>query len=119
MTRNRMKMILRILVGVAFLFFGAIKFVRPEVHGPYFEIFPAFLMPLTGVAEIALGGALLAGFRARWSGYALALIMAGAVYSHVVVGLSPQVAPALVLGVLSAVVGHCHGPQSKQTSEAA
>lgn len=113
MTRNRLIMILRILVGVAFLFFGAIKFIRPEVHGPYFTVFPDFLMPLTGVTEMALGAALLVGFLVRWSGYALALIMAGAVYSHIVIGLSPQVIPALVLGVLAGVAGHCAAPQTK------
>lgn len=116
---GNLRMILRIVVGVAFLFFGAIKFIRPEVHGPNFAVFPDFLMPLTGVAEMALGAALVAGFRVRWAGYGLALIMVGAVYSHVAIGLSPKVIPSLVLGGLAAAVGFSSRANTNQTSKAA
>ncbi len=115
MAANLFVKLLRVVVGLAFVFFGALKFIRPEVHADYFTIFPDFLMPLTGVAEATLGIALLVGFQIRWAAYALALIMGGALFSHIVVGLDGRVVPVIVLGLLCLVLGYGARPSSRST----
>lgn len=119
MGRPGLVTILRIVLGIAFVFFGAIKFIRPEVHAVYFEIFPDFFMPLTGIAEAALGASLLVGFQTRWAAFGLVLIMGGALYSHIVVGLDPRVGPAIVLGLLCLVLGCNAGAGSRSTGTTA
>lgn len=118
MVSNRLLKLLRVVLGVAFVFFGALKFIRPEVHAEYFGLFPAFVMPLTGIAEAALGIALLAGFQTRWVAFALSLIMGGAVVSHVMVGLDARVVPAIVLGLLSLLSG-CQTARSQPAAVSA
>ncbi|MFZ5823712.1 MAG: DoxX family protein [Bacillota bacterium] len=115
MGSNRWLKVLRVVMGIAFVFFGAVKFIRPEVHAENFSIFPAFFMPLTGIAEAVLGIALLAAFQTKWAAYALALIMGGAVFSHIMIGLSPKVGPSIVLGLLTLVLGYytAREPQAK------
>lgn len=112
MIRHLVSKSLRLVLGGAFVLFGAIKFIRPEVHEIYFTIFPDVMMPLTGVAEALLGILLLIGFRTRWAAYGLALIMGGALYSHVLIGLDTRVVPVIVLGAISLIVGSSASKES-------
>lgn len=96
--------ILRIVVGVALVFFGAVKFFNPAIHEAYFEPYPAFFMPLIGVLEIVGGAALAVGWLTRWAALGLAVIMAGAVVSHFIMGITPKVAPSLVLLLLTLLI---------------
>lgn len=87
----------RILVGLALVFFGVLKLVNPGMQAEYFAIFPAFVRPLVGLLEMIGGAALAIGWRQRWAALGLAVIMLGAVTSHLIVGISGKMVPSVVL----------------------
>ncbi len=88
---------LRTIVGVAMVFFGVIKFVVPSVQTENFALLPDYFRPLIAVLEIAGGAALASGWQKRWAARGLAFILLGAVVSHFIIGISPQVIPAILL----------------------
>ncbi len=92
---------LRIVLGIVFILAGLAKFLKPEAQQPMFEPYPDFFMPLIGIVEIIGGLALVSNRLVRWASLGLAIIMAGAVVTHFVVGISPQVMPSIVLLVLT------------------
>mgnify|MGYP000431934055 CR=1 FL=1 len=94
-------LLVRVLVGVAFVAAGLSKFFAPESQEEFFRPYPSFFMPLIGILETAGGAALLAGFLVRWASLGLAVIMLGAVVTHFIIGLSPRIIPPLVLLALN------------------
>lgn len=88
---------LRMIAGLAMVFFGLIKFVVPSIQAENFALLPDFFRPLTAGLEIAGGAALVRGWHQRWAALGLAAIMLGAVASHFVIGISPKVIPAVLL----------------------
>lgn len=92
---------LRVIVGLALVFFGAIKFVVPSVQAENFALLPDYFRPAIAVLEIAGGVALVSGWQQRWAALGLAAILLGAVVSHFVVGVSPTVVPAILLFALN------------------
>lgn len=88
---------LRMMVGLALVFFGVIKFVVPSLQAENFALLPDYFRPLIAVLEIAGGAALASGWQQRWAALGLAAILLGAVASHFVIGISPKVIPAVLL----------------------
>lgn len=96
--------VVRVLVGIGFIFFGLMKFINPAAMKDAFAIYPSFFLPLIGACEIAGGIALLANKLVRWASLGLAVIMAGAVVTHFVIGDGPKFIPAAVLLALNVIL---------------
>lgn len=110
---------IRIITGVLFVLFGLVKFVSPGMQEAAFEPYPGFLMPLIGILEIAGGAALLANQMVRWAALGLGVIMVGAIVTHFIIGISPQVVLPIVLLVLSGLICTKSGASENVTNKAA
>jgi len=105
--------VLSILVGLAFLGAGAPKLMGSAEMAQNFEKLglPAWFLIFTGIVEVG-GGVLVIIPKTRFYGAGLLLCtMVGAVGSLVRVGAPfTMMIPALVLGILSAIIALNHRP---------
>ena len=74
---------IRIVVGVAFVFFGVVKFLITEFEVAEFVRFgfpeSALVVQAVGLVEVVAGVLLVVGLGTRLAAFALAVVMAGAV----------------------------------------
>ncbi|OGS70374.1 MAG: DoxX protein [Flavobacteria bacterium RIFCSPLOWO2_12_FULL_35_11] len=109
---SKLTMILRLLLGLILLVFGANKFLQfmpsPPMEGPPADFFSAlfatgYMIPLIAVTEIVAGVLLLTN---KWTG--LALILAATISVNIVLFhlfLAPAgIAAAALVAVLNAVL---------------
>jgi uncharacterized membrane protein YphA (DoxX/SURF4 family) len=97
--------IIRILLALAFVAAGAAKLAGAPPMVAIFEQIGAgqWFRFVTGILEIVGGLLVLVPLTSAWGALLLACVMAGAVFTHlVVIGGNP--APALILMVLSVAV---------------
>jgi uncharacterized membrane protein YphA (DoxX/SURF4 family) len=100
------------LLGCLFVLSGSMKFVNPEIAKQFAQWgYPDWFRVLTGVAEVGGGLALLAPRAAFYAAGALAVVMAGAVFTHLRYGEMPQSAVPFVLLMLLVVVGYARRPR--------
>jgi putative oxidoreductase len=99
------------LLACLFAFAGSMKFVSPEAAKRFADFgYPDWFRVLIGVAEAGGALALLAPRTAFYAAGALAVVMAGAVFTHLRAGEVPQAAAPLVLLGLLALVGYARRP---------
>ncbi|MCP5089189.1 MAG: DoxX family protein [Rhodobacteraceae bacterium] len=103
----------KLLASLAFLVAGLAKLSGQEMMVQTFETVGVgqWFRNVTGLIEV--GGAVLLwvrGFQLIGAGL-LVCIMVGAVFAHLFI-LGPSAVPALVLGVLSAVIAYAHRDQA-------
>lgn len=104
--------VLSILMGLSFLAAGAAKFAGVEQIVQNFQRwgYPAWFRWLVGVAELAAGVAILIP-RTRFYGAALAVgLMVGGLGTHLRAGEVAESVPALVLGVICAILAWSYRP---------
>lgn len=79
---DTMLLLLRLVMGLAFAYYGSFKIKNP-MHwmGPD-SVYPAFLQLLAAVSEFCGGIALIMGFLTRIASFGLACTMAVATYTH-------------------------------------
>jgi len=89
-------------LSVAFVLSGTMKFIKPEVAEHFAQWgFADWFRVLIGLTEIAGGLALLAPRTTLYAAGALAVVMVGAVGTHVVhAEAGHAIAPLLLLGLL-------------------
>ena len=102
MARNIAIWVLAVPLGALFVLAGAGKFGAEATANfqkfGYSDAFRVFI----GIAEVAGGIGLLVPRLAAWAAWGLVAIMAGAVYTHIAVGINiafPAVVGALLAGV--------------------
>jgi putative oxidoreductase len=101
------------LLAAFFVFAGLMKFMNPEGAEQFAQWgYPDWFRVLIGVVEIAGGMVLLVPRNAFYAAGVLAVVMIGAVFTHVVHGEVPQAALPFVLLGLLVMVGYAHRPQT-------
>jgi putative oxidoreductase len=110
MPKNIAIWVLTVLLALLFVAAGAGKFTADATANfqkfGYSDAFRVFI----GVAEIAGGVGLLVPRLAAWAAGGLVIIMAGAVYTHIAVGIN--LAFPAVTGALLAVLGVLRRPDA-------
>lgn len=96
--------IVRTLLGIVFILAGVGKFANPVSQEALFEPYPGFFMPLVGAAELVGGLALLTNRLVRWAALGLAVIMAGAVVTQIIIGGGPRVVVPIILLVINLAI---------------
>lgn len=110
--------VLQILVGVGFLFFGGVKIITPvdqlAQQMAWVAFLPAFAVTVIGVLEFLGGLGLilpwLTGIQpqlVRWAAIGLTLTMIGAVITHIAIGdpFGSMIMP-IILGALAAFIAY-------------
>lgn len=94
------------ILAAVFLFSGGAKLAGLEFELMAFERwgYPVWFMYLTGVAEVAGGLALLANIWRRYAAPCLAILMIGAIVTHIRHGEWPMLAIALAIFSLAVVL---------------
>lgn len=78
------------LLGAFFLFFGVMKFSK-QMEDEFVRYgYPGWFRVFTGIAEILAGGSAIFGIwndlAAAWGGILIAVIMLGAIFTHIKTG---------------------------------
>jgi uncharacterized membrane protein YphA (DoxX/SURF4 family) len=101
------------LLACLFAFAGSMKFVSPEVARQFAEFgYPAWFHFMIGAVEVGGALALLLPRTSFYAAGALAVVMAGAVFTHLRAGEVPQAVVPLVLLGLLALVGYARRPRT-------
>lgn len=97
--------IVTVFLGLMFIAAGIGKFQMSEAFAARFQAwgYPAWLSPIVGAAELVGGLLVLLPFTATYGATLIAIIMVGAVYTHLVSGIGSPVS-ALVALVLSSLL---------------
>jgi uncharacterized membrane protein YphA (DoxX/SURF4 family) len=99
------------LLACLFAFAGSTKFVSPDATRLFAEFgYPDWFRVLIGVVEVGGALALLLPRTAFYAAGALAVVMVGAVFTHLRAGEVPQAVVPLVLLGLLALVGYARRP---------
>ena len=103
-----------LLVGAAFVAAGANKLGDPATAGEAFAHIglPAWLAVFIGACEVAGGIGLWIPRLSTWAASGLVIIMIGAAWSHLANDPFADALPALVLGVLCALIARARWPQA-------
>jgi putative oxidoreductase len=92
---------------------GAMKFVNPQM-AEHFRVwgYADWFRDLIGLIEVAAAIALLVPRTAVFGAIALAVVMLGAIYTHVARGEVPEAAAPLVLLALLVLVANARGKEA-------
>lgn len=103
---------IKVLLTLAFLAAGIAKLVGAEMMIQTFEAvgMGQWLRYVTGSIEIIGGGLLWLKGREIYGAVLLLCTMVGAVLSHLFL-IGPSAVPALILGVLAAIIAYVHRDQ--------
>jgi uncharacterized membrane protein YphA (DoxX/SURF4 family) len=101
-----------VLLAGMFALAGTMKLVNAEEAGKQFAAYgyPDWFRVLIAVVEIAGSLAILISRAAFWAAGALAVVMVGAAFTHLLHGEVPQAAVPLVLLALLVAVGYFRRP---------
>jgi putative oxidoreductase len=107
---NKIILTLSILLGLAFLVFGGMKFLSPQELLDNFETwgYPSGFHYLVGLAEVGGAVALFIRPLSKWGALLLGVVMTGAFITHV---MNPPVAagiPSVVLGAMAYTTAVLH-----------
>ena len=101
------------LLGCLFVLSGAMKFVIPDAAEQFARYgYPDWFRVLIGVVEVGGGLLLLVPRTTFYAAAALAVIMVGAVFTHLRHGEVPQAAVPFVLLLLLVLVGYASRPRT-------
>jgi putative oxidoreductase len=105
-------LVIRILIGLAFFGAGAAKLAGVEMMVASFEAIGLgqWFRYLTGVIEVGSAILLFVPGKQAWGAGLLVCTMIGAVLAHLLI-LGPGSAPAIILGLLSALVAYNYRDQ--------
>src|SRR5512133_956227 len=83
---DTMLLLIRLLVGLSFAFYGSIK-IKDPLHwmGPD-SVYPSFFQMLAAISEFCGGIALMLGFLTRIASFGIGCTMAVATYTHLTMG---------------------------------
>jgi putative oxidoreductase len=101
------------LLALLFVMSGAMKFVNPQM-AEHFRLwgYADWFRDSIGLIEVAAAIALLVPRTAVIGAIALAVVMLGAIYTHVAHGEVPEAAAPLVLLALLVLVGYARGKEA-------
>ena len=104
--RNNLLWAASALLALAFVGSGGMKILNPKFSGEMFVRYgyPAWFAVVIGVAEVAAGLLLLVPRLAAYAAGALAVIMAGAVFTHLRAGEAAQSIVPFVLLVVAVLI---------------
>lgn len=90
--KSTMLFVLRVFIGLIFLYHGIPKLLNISGTMSFFSSIglPGFLAVVVGIVEIVAGLALVVGFRTQLAAYALTVIIAGALITAQIPGLSME-----------------------------
>ncbi len=116
--KNIVVMILSVLLALAFLSAGGMKLASGDEAGLDFEEwgYPAWFAYLTGILEVAGAVLVLIPATRFYGATLLAVVMVGAVFTHVRSAQFGMVAPAVILLVLASIVAWARCPCTKTRS---
>ena len=105
-------LVIRILMGLAFFGAGTAKLAGVEMMVASFETigFGQWFRYLTGAVEVGSAMLLFVPGKQAWGALMLVCTMIGAVLAHLLI-LGPGSAPAIILGLLSALVAYHYRDQ--------
>jgi putative oxidoreductase len=105
-------LVIRILIGLAFFGAGAAKLAGVEMMVASFEAIGLgqWFRYLTGAIEVGSAILLFVPGKQAWGAGLLVCTMIGAVLAHLLI-LGPGSAPAIILGLLSALVAYNYRDQ--------
>lgn len=113
--KNIVVWIISILLAAMFVMSGSGKLINPTQLGAAFANwgYPAWFATVIGIVEVVAGIALLVPHVAFYAAGALAVVMAGAVFTHLkTAGEAPRAAVPAVLLLLSVVVALMRRPKA-------
>jgi putative oxidoreductase len=115
---NALSIVLQIVLAIAFLMGGGMKIAGSKMHVESFQHLrlPQWFRVVTGLVEFVGAAAMIIGVWrhswAAWAGIWLGITMLGAIFAHVrVKDTLKQMAPAIVLFILSVVVLLIRSPE--------
>lgn len=112
--KNIVLWVISILLAVMFVMSGSGKLINPAQFGAAFVNwgYPAWFATVIGIVEVVAGILLLMPRVAFYAAGALAVVMAGAAFTHLkTAGEAPRAAVPVVLLILSVVVALMRRPK--------
>jgi len=110
--------ILTALLGALFVMVGGMKILNPSGAAQMFTDYgyPGWFGVVTGIIELVSGVLLFVPRFTTYAAAALVVVMAGAAATHLRAGETNQLAPPIVLLVISAVVAVMRWREAKSKS---